>query len=837
MINSYKQLTGKYLKSNKKRSLLTIIGIVLSVALISTIGLFIKGIQDAQIEDTKNKYGSYHLIFSKTNEDFITKIANNPKVSRSGLYNIGSEVKLGEELVLKELTATDSALELLPYRTKKGDLPENENEIAIEQWILKYLDKDAAIGKKIDINNNEYVLVGILENNIMNQLNDSGVALTKNNEIKNDNSVLLVEISSKTNLKSAVDELKLLGEKNSVGENTYLLQMQGAGGSNSGMSGLYMVIGIIIGIVVIATIAVIYNSFQISIVERIKQFGLLRAVGATPKQIRKIILREATFLALIGVPLGLLCGIIAISGISFAFKLIGGDSVLPMKLSVSPIIMGTSALVGMVSIYVSALIPSFFAGKISPLVAISSRTSISKEKIKKRKTFVARKLFGFEGSLASKNIKRNRKRYRITVFSIIISVVLFVTFKSFMDMSLNISADLSESKNVHFSVVRDFNSSDEGSVIESKIIDDLKEIDSIEKIYKVYNPYYFDMAIDRGKEIESIQNIDNENDQFQIYNKTTLNGKEKTRIASSIMIYDEEALNVSKKYLESGNIDIKKLNEENGVILIKKNSISNYKTKKTYVGPIADIKVGDEIQLQYNGLEEDNPQFGKGNIKKVKVMAILENAPFNFRGYSNGLKLITTEELGKKLIEQEDIKPINLNIVIDDINNEEISITAIEEAVKQNPSLLVTNNIDSNRSEKSSILMIQILLYGFVIVVSLISSVNIINTLTTNILLRKREFATLKSIGLTQKGLRKMIVLEGFLYGIVGTIYGSVIATGLSFLMFKGFGDIREFGWSIPWEAISIAGVSALIIAYISVLSPLSRINKENLIEAVREDY
>ncbi|MFT5875971.1 MAG: putative ABC transport system permease protein, partial [Clostridium sp.] len=101
----------------------------------------------------------------------------------------------------------------------------------------------------------------------------------------------------------------------------------------------------------------------------------------------------------------------------------------------------------------------------------------------------------------------------------------------------------------------------------------------------------------------------------------------------------------------------------------------------------------------------------------------------------------------------------------------------------------------------------------------------------------KREFATLKSIGLTQKGLKKMIVLEGLLYGIVGAIYGCIIGCGISFLLFKSMGGFREFGWMVPWQAISIAGGASIAIGYLSVLSPLSRIKKENLIQAVREDY
>lgn len=831
MITSYKQLTGKYLKINKKRSILTIIGIVLSVALISTIGLFFNGIQEAQIESAKNQYGSFHLIFTKVDETLAAKVMSSPKISKSGFYTMGEQVKIGGKLTVNQIIATDQALELFPYKTKEGSLPKNEKEVAMEKWVLGYINKDAKIGSPIKFNNKEYILTGILEDNVQSQIDNRGVLLSKNNNIPKENAALLVEISSKTNLKAAISELKALVKKDRVVENTYLLIMMGVGSNGGGLAGLYMVIAIIIGIVVISTIAVIYNSFQISVVERIKQFGLLRAVGATPKQIRKIVVREASLLAAIGIPLGLLCGIIAIYGISFVFKLIGGDSVLPMKINISTMVMIISGGVGLISVYISALIPAFFAGKISPLVAISSRASITKDKIKRRKSRIIGKIFGFEGAMADKNIRRNRKRYRVTVFSIVISVVLFITFKAFMDMTLTVGNNPTEAQNIHFSVVRDIKGTNEGIIINNKILENLEATKSVDKIYKIYDSYYFHVAMDKDSEVKEIQ------DMKKIYAQININGSEKTLLKGSIAIYDRNSIEAAKKYLSSGKIDEEKLNEENGVIIIKKNRVYNDNTNKTYYGPIGDIRIGEEIELQYDELQKNNLEFGKGKINKVKVMAILEEEPFNFRGNQEGLKIITTEKVGTKLIGKNEIKPINLNIVIKDIKNETVAKTEIEGAIKSNASLSVINNIDQNRTGKSAMLIVKILIYGFVVVVSLIGSVNIINTLTTNIILRKREFAALKSIGLTQKGLKKTIVLEGLLYSIMGTIYGSIIGCGFSFLIFKGLDSVRELGFRIPWCAIGIAGGAALLIGYLSVLAPLSRIKNENLIEAIREDY
>jgi putative ABC transport system permease protein len=828
MISTYKQLTGRYIKASKKRTALTILGIVLSVALISTIGLFFYGMQVAEVEEAKNNYGAFHLMFNKTDDALVSKITNNPKVSRYGFFTTGEEINIADKLTVSELEATDKALELMPYRVKEGKLPETESEVAVEKWVLAYIDKSAKAGDNIEFNNKEYKLSGILENSVQNQIENKGVVLSKSNNIDKTKAALVVEISSKTNLRAAVNELKALGDPNTIVENRYLLMMLGSG-EGSSMSGLYVTIGVIIGIVVISTIAVIYNSFQISVVERIRQFGLLRAIGTTPKQIRTIVLREATVLALIGIPLGLLFGIIAMYSISFAFKLIGGDSVFMMNTVISPMVLAISAGVGLVSIYLSALLPAHFAGKISPLVAINSRNFITKEKIKRRKNRLAQKIFGFEGALAGKNIKRSRKRYRITVFSIVISVVLFITFKSFMDMSLNITTVPNESKDMHFSVIRDNQATKENLKIEDKIIEDLKNLNTVDKVYKIYDSFYFDAAISSGKEIKEVKDIKG------IYNE--INGK--SVIQSSMVVYDKESLEAAKKYISAGAFDIESLNKENGVIIINKNRIFNGETSKTYMGPIADIKVGDEIELQYfDRFKGDGKkaEFGEGEVKKVKIMAVLDNDPFNFRGSSSGIKIISTAKVAEALTEVKDIKPINLNVKIKDVKSEETALTQIENIVKANPSLSIINNIDNNRKDKTSMLMVQILMYGFVIVVSLIGSVNIINTLTTNIILRKREFAALKSIGLTQKGLKKMITLEGLLYGMIGTIYGSIIGCGLSFVLYQGLGNVREFPWVIPWDAMVIAGIAAIIIGYLSVLAPLSRIKRENLIEAIREE-
>lgn len=830
MISSYKKLTGRYLKANKKRTVLTLIGIILSVALISTIGLFIKGIQAAEVEGTINSYGAFHLAYINPDEELASKVTNNPKVARYGFYSEGEEIKLENDIIAKEISATDKALDLLPFKIKEGKMPEKEGEVALEKWALDYLYKGRKIGEKLQLNGKEYKLAGILENSINNQYDNLIVYLTKYQSIGENNSVLLVEMSSKTNMKKALPELKALAKEENVKENSSLLLRLGVYEDGNAAEGILSVVITVISIVVVATIAVIYNSFQISVVERIKEFGLLRAVGTTPRQIRNMVLREATILACIGIPIGLMIGIVAIWSITFVFKLIGGEDLILTKFVIDPLVMLISAVVGLISIYLSALLPSIFAARISPLAAISSRTSITKEKIKKRKHRLVQKLFAFEGVLAAKNIKRNRKRYRITVFSIVISVVLFVAFKSFMDMTLGMTDSVNLSKDIHFTIYKTDMGQDNQS-IDDDLVNSLKKLSFVDGVYKKYGTFPFKAAVHKSSEIKEVKDIG------YVYNNFTFNGEEKIGIGASIEAYDDNSLETAKKYLEAGEIDLQKLNSGEGIILIKNSTIFNSNTEKFYIGPLANIKAGDHIELQVKNNEMETViVFSGSKAKKVEVLAILSEEPFDFTGDKSGLMLISTEKGLKTLLEKENIFANGLDIKIKDTKDEAVANEKIQDLISSDLSLRLINRIDQNRTEKSSILMVQILIYGFVTVVALIGCINIINTLTTNILLRKREFASLKSIGLSQKGLRKIIVLEGLLYGIVGSIYGSIIGTGLSYLMYRGFYGLREFKWPVPWQAIIIATVASLIIGYIAVLSPLSRIKKENLIEAVREE-
>lgn len=844
-MKSYRQITDKYLKHNKKRSILTICGIILSVALITSIGLFIKSMQNTFLQEAISSNGSYHISISKEDDEAYDKIYNNPKIDKVGLKESIDSVSLRDDKKINITQFNKNALELLPYKSIKGELPKKNGEIALESWILNYMDGKPKLGSIIRIKLNsgkekEFKITGLIKNNSSNQLEGRALGIVYSDKFNINNSTIYATISEKADISDTIRDLK--GKFKELESNEEVLRLLGEGQNENINKSLYQIAGIIIGVVVIATIAVIYNSFQISVIERIKQFGLLRAVGATQKQIRKIVLREATLISLIGIPLGLFFGVIALKIVAQIFKIMSSSAFGNLNVIISYKILAISGLVGLVSIYISALIPARFAGKISPLVAISSRALIVKEKIKKNRGRIAKKILGINGLMAFKNIKRNKKRFNITVFSITISVTLFIFFTTFINMLNFFNTPETESDISQFLVVGTVDNKGKSS-LNKNIIDEIKNNNYTNDVFVHYMNYSSKAAISMDKKEASLEKIAPD-----IYEKINLDGKEMMKLGVAFDVYDENKLKNSSKYIVSGKIDIDKMKKENGVILVKNQLIAD--KGGYYNGPFTNLKVGDSFYIHKNILRNDLTKengekdiklnFNKEDITKVKVVAIVNTPPYGFFVNPEHLKIITTKDVLGNIARKDMNK-----ILLDQIQSAEIELkdksTADEFQKWIQPfgdrfGVKIINHVQQMEEQKSSLLQIKILMYGFIVVVSLIGAVNIINTITTNLILRKKEIASLSAIGMTYKNIKKMILTEGILYGLYGSIYGVIVGTLLSYAMFSNMTNIMKFKWPIPWQSICIAVGTSIFIGLISVIRPLNRIKKSNIIDVIKAE-
>ncbi|MBN9898773.1 ABC transporter permease [Bacillus thuringiensis] len=661
MIGNYKQLSRRYLKGNMKRTILTLIGIILSVSLISTIGLFMNGTQISQIENTKKRQGySFHAVVLNYDESILKKIKYNPQIESFGFMSQGEKVQVGDAAVQMNF-ADDNALEFLKYSIIKGRLPSNDQEVAVDPWVLPYIKDNIKIGDSFELNEKKYKLVGFLSDSVYTQENKVGRVLTYKRKFSAGEGKILVGISPEANFNEVLEGIKTISRGNNIEISEELIQLEKPGYNNSIMATLI----ITISIVVIATVVVIYNAFQISVVERTRQFGLLRSIGATRKQIRQIVLREATFLAVIAIPLGIICSLIALASLQFTFSILMENSKEVSIFHVDWKILLISSIITFLSVIASSLYPAYFAGKISPLLAISSRLSIKKEQIKKQKNSILRKPLSFPLSMAMKNVKRNKNRYTITILSIIISSVLFITFSYLMNVAFT-----------------------------SKSFDKLSVTSDI-----------------------SIKLADNNSD----------------HLAESEQVFHQ----------------LKSLG-----------NISNVYEKK-------------------------------------------ENR------FETKLK---------------------------DVTQSSATVKEIEDTIGKRYSITIVNNYQENKTKKEEKLTLQVLAYSFITVISLISSVNILNTITISIMTRRKELAALKSIGMSQKDLKKMITYEALIYGFSGSLQGIFFGCILSYILYLAISDKLKMAWMIPYEACIITFVSALIISYLSVLNPLKKIKQDNIIDTIREE-
>lgn len=840
-MKTYQELALRYMQSNRRRTALTLIGIILSVALICSTGLFFKGMQEAQIRYYKESIGSYHLIYTKLSEDDALSLRKNPKVEKAGYVYQGEPIKVGEEFSMMPVVADDeSVLSMLPYPIKEGNLPKKSGEIAVEEWLLRNIQKEATVGSRISIGLKEYLVTGILKNNAYAQMEGRGTGLFSQADQSFAEKLFLVQIKDQGSMKKALEELESLAEADTIKKNHRLLIAQGVSTGREATKAMAMTFGTIIGIIVVSTGALIYNSFQISLVERVREFGLLRAIGAGKKQIRQLVLKEATLLGIGGSLLGAMFGILALYLVIQIAEILLPEDIFhrSVQFSLSWKIIGSGIIIGIFTVLISAFLPAQYASKTTPLSAISGRGNIRKEKIhRSRKSWVGRWL-GFEGDLAIKNMKRNRKRYHSTVLSVTIGVILFVTSSYFVGLIDQLNQEERMDVDVHFSVESESRKGKEAKNhgIPAEAEEKIRAVKGIRKVYNVYESRFF--AAEIAEEKRTLGEDLAEGRYFESSEKG------KFRLFADIVPVSESVLELMAEDVSEGRIKPQELSSSNGVILIRENLFFGEDGKVTR-GPIADWKVGDEIPVCYGGTSEEVfgneeteaiPLFSKADSQTVKIVAVIDQVPLQIAPPEQGIKLIASEQAMERLI-GEKMQLMSMHMMSEDPAREKPISDALAQIAQESGNLRFIDWADEYRTLRSGMLLIRILLYGFSLVVSLIGCANIVNTITTGIILRKREMGILRAVGFTSAALRKTILIEGIFYGVQGVFFGSVLATGLSYLIFRGIADMIDKGGFIPpYSSIGIAFVLAMGIGVLSVLSPLKRIQKENLTEAIRQE-
>lgn len=879
------RLTIRNLKLNKRRTIVTIIGIILATALLTAVATMAVSLKESVTLRSKKVDGDFHLLLYDMTDKEKESVINNRQVeSYYETHEVGYGVLDGcvnDSKPYVYIEALDSdTFEKAEINVTSGRLPEDDSEIVISSHIktnggVKYNLGDKITfdigdrtynGKKLYQNDTyredeqleakqtkTYKVVGIcdrlpygeeprtapgysvitLANKADTSLNKSDIYLRFNKKALKDRYDLTADIlgvdktlfnklnSGKLEDKEIQTLKSQLDKTHSYYINNSLIKYEAF--YDSSVAFVYNMAAVVMVIIIITSAVCISNSFAISINQKTKQYGMLASIGATPRQIRKNVFFEAAFMGVIGIVAGIGGGLSA----SYILVVLSNKMLIDtfeMSIVYAPSLLGVllSIVLAIVTIVLSALVPAIRASRMSPIMAINHSEDI-KIKSKSLKTpKLIGKVWGEGGVLAYKNMKRNKRKYRVITISIALSVSTFIALYGFMSLlteSVNRYANDKIDLRVYMSSYKSM-SVDEANKKVSNIVNrinnetnitdftfargfyaSLKDEPKYSSDYKEVNKYEAGLAENNGYYI-SIISLGNE--EYGKYIKKL--GISKETAQSGGILVDN-----TYQYINNGN-DIKYFNIYDGY---KAGDVLTYRIDTSNSSKSLDnSKSSDDITLY-----------------DIRIVALSNERPFGYdNAYTSYGYLIVSDDYMNR-IDTKNTDSTLLNINCDDPDKAQ-DILVNEFNIGQN---YIFNAAQERRNDEKLILTMKIFLYGFIAIVSLIGITNIFNTVTTGMELRGKEFAMLQSIGMTKKEFDKMIRLESVFYGSKALIIGVVSGTILSYVIYISAGE-SQLKYTLPLLAIVMSVIVVIILLLGIMKYSIAQIRKQNIIETIRNE-
>ena len=842
------RLTIKNLRLNKKRTIVTIIGIILSTALMVGIGLLFSSFQDLMIRDTIGYSGKYE---AKYNDVDLIKLNDIKNKNFTYFYEkpIGfSKIESSNEYKPYMYIASVNKEYFNELKLVDGSFPKNENEVVISNHVitngglnykvgdivtLKYgtrniegeetlANSEYVPGEEIDINGEVTLkIVGIVERSNFESYSASGYTaftLDVNSDKGNVNLYVMFDKNKKI-IKQSEELAKELSYDYDINYNSTLLALYGESTYGNVMTTMVSMMMIMLALVSIGCIIVIYNSFAISVMERKKEFGLLSSIGATKRQLSHTVFFEAVVVGLIGIILGILGAYIGIGCVILIINNLISDMLeYKLHLVTNPLFIIIPVIFMIIVIGVSAFIPSRRASKVSPIEAIRQNDDIKINKKKIRTSKLALKLFGIEGEIALKNIKRNKKKYRVTIVSLFISIVLFISFSSYMNYTLNTASSVMGEVPYDYQISYFGDDPNNDKEALDKINEIVKSSDvkeyvsySVSNLSIIGNYTYSDEYLDFYKNAYGDDGI------------KALNNLKYQYI--SIYILDDNSYNKYKKLIGIDNDSVILLNKFKGV------SYGNNKRVNYNIPVINNGNINIKICNFDNDEDVDTTKYCNKNIDNIFVT----NKSFDLIeefSYMDDFKLIVNKKLYDS-ISDSITHYTQFNIISDNTNN----IDKLTKELDKYSNVNYTNIKEAMKQANNLILVVKILMYGFISLVTLIGVTSVFNTISTSMALRKREFAVLRSIGLTNRGFNKILFFESLFFGMKSLIFAIPVSIGITVLIHYALADMVSISTIIiPWKYIIISIVSVFVIVLLTMMYSTSKIKKHNIIEQIREE-
>ncbi|WP_047374514.1 ABC transporter permease [Exiguobacterium sp. ZOR0005] len=854
-MNIIQKMTMRHLRENKRRSLVTIIGVIISVSMITAVTTLGSSFLDLMIRQDIADNGEWHVKYVNTNAEQVEAIRGDAATKDVILSSDGYAELEGSQNVYRPYVYirnyNTSGLKNFPVDLTEGRLPKREGEVVISEAIrqnalVTYNIGDQLtldIGERMDDTSNReltqndgliregedvlerlkvddtvtltvvgtmarpaweptwapgYTVVGFIDDKALNGSTvDTFVAL---NDVSN-------SIYEKTD--------RLMKEQGieGVAYNTSLLRYYGVTDDGGLRKTLYGFAGIIMAVIVIGSISLIYNAFAISVSERSRYLGMLASVGATKRQKRNSVYFEGLIIGGISIPIGILAGVTGI-GVTFLFINAFAEKALNLtekfEVVVTPVTLMLTILISSVTIFISCYLPARRASKISAIDAIrqSQDVRLTSKNVKTSK--LVRRIFGLEAEIGLKNTKRNRKRYLATVFSLVISIVLFLVVSYFTDR-LEQSLEMSQG-------TYEFDILVNGANLNT---DDLRRYETLDD---VTNGTYFENTtvrtlVNQTRLPDTILEQEGVTDSF-------VDGEYDYYV--SLYQLDDKSFDDYLKQIGASTSDFAD-GEIPSAVLIDEVSYQDFDKKKFVTSKTIETKLGDTLELRdENATDEAAP------LKIIKIAAMTDVAPTGVMTSSLGwLDVIVREgTFGEDAIGNL-LKQSSPSIALN-TNDPDATQQVIE--AEQNMDQYIFNVSEQREQQEQVLLLLSIFVYGFIVLISLISVANIFNTISTSVSLRRREFAMLRSVGMTPKGFNKMVYYESIFYGVKALAYGLPISVLIMYLIYRAQINTFEAPFSLPWADILFVTVVIFLIVGASMLYAISKVKSDNIIDRLKQE-
>ncbi len=835
-MNIINTLTLRHIKTHKKRTVLTIVAIIVSVAMVTAVFTsaisFVKYFQNSTLEVDGNWHVQFtdddyslHKPFFATDENIDVFAART--VYGTTTYDTDRNTAAYTSTVF---CAEKNWFEMRNVAASEGRLPENSHEILLTKRAMDEFGLNCKVGDKITVPvtvynkeskaestvNREYEVVGISDSFVSATDHYAVFSGFDSEALKNSEETVVVARYDKLD-NSIYDKIKQTQKTMGfagyrVNSELFNFSMITSGGGLIVSLGLFA--GILLLVIAVVSVFMIYDSFSVSYQERAKYLGMLASVGATKRQKRMSIYFEGLILGLISVPLGIISGI---GGIAVTFKCIE-DAFLStvtyssgsLKVYVNWFVIAGTVLASAVTIFISMYIPARKASKTSAIDAIRQTGTVKVKKAKKLRTSkLAGKIFGYEGTLAVKNFKRNSKRSRNIVFSLSLSIVVFLTVANFSSMLSDI---LKTSLILTPDIMISSEYKDKDTVIETAKTN--KKVDRI----------FYDTSV--YSQIDSAY--------FEDPNEDEAGG-------AMLVFLDDASFD---SYLKELGERTEKYHDKSNPTAIVMNSVWKLegKGKKVREEPLKDLK-GQSILLKLietgGSIEEENraPLEKKAEIT-VGIQTTKKWSEDKFEYNNSTLPLIIMSEAYADSL-MGDIKnsaSTSVSIMCDDFDTVRTElISSIKEKNSEMGFYIETPRAGYN--EMNNLFTIaKVFIYGFITLISIISVLNIINTISNSMNERRREFAMLRSVGMTPKSFKRMIYFEAGRYGAKALLFSFPVGILIHLAMYKALSGTMDFGFiahPIPY-LLSIIAVFTII--GIALLYSIDKIRDDNIIETLKTD-